>query len=78
MITYKKSGVDVDAGNELVRRIKKMAPLIGGFSDGMALPQGIKKPILIGCTDGVGTKLAIALFKWLSPSITCSLTSFSL
>jgi len=60
MITYKNAGVDVDAGNELVQRIKKMAPRIGGFSDGMALPRGIKEPVLIGCTDGVGTKLAIA------------------
>ena len=60
MITYKKAGVDIDAGNELVQRIKKMAPRIGGFSDGMALPKGYKEPILIGCTDGVGTKLAIA------------------
>ncbi len=60
MITYKKAGVDIDAGNELVRRIKKMAPRIGGFSDGMNLPKGIKEPVLIGCTDGVGTKLAIA------------------
>ena len=60
MITYKKAGVDIDAGNNLVERIKKMAPRIGGFSDGMALPKGYKEPILIGCTDGVGTKLAIA------------------
>ncbi len=60
MITYKKAGVDIDAGNELVRRIKKMAPKIGGFSDGMALPRGLKDPVIIGCTDGVGTKLAIA------------------
>src|SRR5205823_4358345 len=60
MITYKKAGVDIDAGNELVRRIKKMAPRIGGFSDGMPLPPGLKQPVLIGCTDGVGTKLAIA------------------
>src|SRR5688572_8185353 len=60
MITYKKAGVDIDAGNELVERIKKMAPRIGGFSDGLPLPRGYKEPILIGCTDGVGTKLAIA------------------
>lgn len=60
MITYKKAGVDIDAGNELVDRIKKMAPRIGGFSDGMNLPKGIKNPVIIGCTDGVGTKLAIA------------------
>lgn len=60
MISYKKAGVDIDAGNELVRRIKKVAPRIGGFSDGMPIPKGYKEPILIGCTDGVGTKLAIA------------------
>jgi phosphoribosylformylglycinamidine cyclo-ligase len=59
-LTYKTAGVDIDAGNELVERIKKMAPRIGGFSDGMPLPKGIKKPIIVGCTDGVGTKLAIA------------------
>lgn len=60
MITYKKAGVDIDAGNELVRRIRRMAPRIGGFSDGIPLPKGIKDPVIIGCTDGVGTKLAIA------------------
>ncbi|MFN0117008.1 MAG: phosphoribosylformylglycinamidine cyclo-ligase [Elusimicrobiota bacterium] len=60
MITYKKAGVDINAGNELVHRIKKMAPMIGGFSDGMPIPKGYKEPIIIGCTDGVGTKLAIA------------------
>lgn len=60
MITYKNAGVDIDAGNELVQRIKKMAPRIGGFSDGMLLPKGYKEPVIIGCTDGVGTKLSIA------------------
>lgn len=60
MITYKKAGVNVEAGNELVERIKKFAPRIGGFSDGMQMPAGLKDPILVGCTDGVGTKLEIA------------------
>jgi phosphoribosylformylglycinamidine cyclo-ligase len=60
MITYKNAGVDIDAGNALVDRIKKFAPRIGGFSDGILLPKGYKEPVLIGCTDGVGTKLAIA------------------
>ena len=32
VLTYHKAGVNIDAGNELVRRIKKMAPAIGGFS----------------------------------------------
>jgi len=60
MITYKKAGVDVDAGNELVERIKKMSPLIGGFAGSVPLPKGFKNPQLVGCTDGVGTKLKIA------------------
>lgn len=60
MITYKSAGVDVKAGNKLIRQIKKWAPRIGGFSDGLALPKGVKDPVLVGCADGVGTKLAIA------------------
>ncbi len=60
MITYKKAGVDVDAGDDLVNRIKKMSPLIGGFAGMVPLPKGYKEPQLVGCTDGVGTKLKIA------------------
>ncbi len=60
MITYKKAGVDVDAGNALVDRIKKMSPAIGGFAGLYPLPKGMKNPQLVGCTDGVGTKLKIA------------------
>jgi len=61
MITYKKAGVDVDAGDALVHRIKKMSPVIGGFAGLFPLPRkGLKDPQLVGCTDGVGTKLKIA------------------
>jgi phosphoribosylformylglycinamidine cyclo-ligase len=61
MITYKKAGVDVDAGDDLVNRIKKMSPMIGGFAGLFPLPmKGLKSPQLVGCTDGVGTKLKIA------------------
>ncbi len=60
MITYKKAGVDIDAGDALVDRIKKMSPLIGGFAGMVALPRGYSEPMLVGCTDGVGTKLKIA------------------
>jgi len=60
MITYKKAGVDIDAGNALVKMIKKSAPWIGGFSGFVELPNGHKKPVLVGTTDGVGTKLKIA------------------
>lgn len=61
MITYKKAGVDVDAGNALVKRIKKLSPTIGGFAGLFPFPAGgMKEPMLVGCTDGVGTKLKIA------------------
>ncbi|HBU70113.1 MAG TPA: phosphoribosylformylglycinamidine cyclo-ligase [Elusimicrobia bacterium] len=58
MITYKKSGVDIDAGNELVRRIKKKLPKIGGFGGLFPLPD--TKYNLVSSTDGVGTKLKLA------------------
>ena len=69
--TYAEAGVDIDAGNRLVERIKpasrtterlgSMAGL-GGFA-GMFDPKaaGFKDPILVGATDGVGTKLRIAI-----------------
>lgn len=56
MITYKQAGVDIKAGYEVVRRIKKMAKGIGLF--GGLFPFG--KYYLVGATDGVGTKLKLA------------------
>ncbi|MFA6431674.1 MAG: phosphoribosylformylglycinamidine cyclo-ligase [Candidatus Margulisiibacteriota bacterium] len=56
MITYKQAGVDVEAGNEVVRRVKKLAKGIGLF--GGLFPFG--KDYLVGATDGVGTKLKMA------------------
>ncbi|KAF5948285.1 hypothetical protein HYC85_014242 [Camellia sinensis] len=55
-LTYKDAGVDIDAGSELVRRIAKMAPVIGGF--GGLFPLG--DSYLVAGTDGVGTKLKLA------------------
>ncbi|XP_021907497.1 phosphoribosylformylglycinamidine cyclo-ligase, chloroplastic/mitochondrial isoform X2 [Carica papaya] len=55
-LTYKDAGVDIDAGSELVRRISKMAPGIGGF--GGLFPLG--DSYLVAGTDGVGTKLKLA------------------
>ena len=53
--------MDVEAGDALVNRIKRMSPLIGGFAGLYPMPQnGLKEPQLVGCTDGVGTKLKIA------------------
>jgi phosphoribosylformylglycinamidine cyclo-ligase len=57
MITYKQAGVDVGAGNEVVRRIKKFAKGIGFFGGFYPLN---KKNYLVGAADGVGTKLKIA------------------
>ena len=56
MITYKQAGVDIEAGYEVVRRIKKVAKGIGLF--GGLYPFG--KQYLVGATDGVGTKLKLA------------------
>ncbi len=55
-LTYKKAGVDIDAGDELVKRIQKMNPDIGGF--GGLVPFG--DSYLVAGTDGVGTKLKLA------------------
>ncbi|MDD5382377.1 MAG: phosphoribosylformylglycinamidine cyclo-ligase [Candidatus Margulisbacteria bacterium] len=55
-MTYKQAGVDVDAGNEVVRRIRKFAKGIGFF--GGLYPLG--KNFIVGAADGVGTKLKLA------------------
>ena len=66
---YVKAGVDVEAGYEAVRlmkgsvartRIPGVMSDIGGFGGAFALPSGMKEPILVSGTDGVGTKLKIA------------------
>ncbi len=68
-ITYQDAGVDVDAGNELARRVGKMARCtlrpevvsgIGGFAGICSMPSGKKDPLLVSGTDGVGTKLKVA------------------
>lgn len=68
--TYRDAGVDIDAGNELVRRIAKATEAtrrpesltgVGGFAALTALPAGYREPILVTGTDGVGTKLKLAI-----------------
>ncbi|AQW80715.1 phosphoribosylformylglycinamide cyclo-ligase [Campylobacter pinnipediorum subsp. pinnipediorum] len=70
MITYKDAGVDIDAGNDFVNAIKPhvkstFTPLvlggIGSFSGAIKLPTGYKNPAILGATDGVGTKLRLAI-----------------
>lgn len=62
---YKEAGVDIDKGNQAVRKIKKMVKRmgvneIGKFSGFFPLEQNLNKPVLISSADGVGTKLKIA------------------
>ena len=66
---YKSAGVDINAGNELVDLIKKDVSAshgpnvlgnIGGFAGMFRLDKEYKNPILVACTDGVGTKVALA------------------
>jgi phosphoribosylformylglycinamidine cyclo-ligase len=69
-LTYKDAGVDIDAGNDLVERIRPLVGRtmrpevltgIGGFGGLFALPPGrYKEPVLVAGTDGVGTKLKLA------------------
>jgi phosphoribosylformylglycinamidine cyclo-ligase len=69
-ITYRDAGVDIDAGDELVERIKPLVRRtqrpevlagIGGFGALVEIPQGYKQPVLVSGTDGVGTKLRLAI-----------------
>jgi len=68
-VTYRDAGVDIDAGDELVERIKPLAKStripevvdgVGGFAGLCALPSDIADPLLVSGTDGVGTKLKVA------------------
>ena len=63
---YKTAGVDIEAGNAFVERLKKKAPTIGGFGGMFKVPRGYEEPILVSGTDGVGTKINMCkLFnKW--------------
>src|SRR3989338_4388093 len=68
-LTYKDSGVDIEAGNKAIDYIKPLAKKtyrkevisgVGGFSGLFKIPSGYKEPVLVACTDGVGTKLKLA------------------
>jgi len=56
-MNYKEAGVDIEAGNAFVERLKQKAPAIGGFGGAFRVPSGYEKPVLISGTDGVGTKI---------------------
>lgn len=69
-LSYKDAGVDIDAGNQLVERIKHAANTtrrpevmagLGGFGALCKIPKGYDEPVLVSATDGVGTKLRLAM-----------------
>lgn len=69
MVTYKEAGVDIAAGDALVERIRPLVAStstpevigdVGGFSGLVRIPEGMRDPVLVSGTDGVGTKLKVA------------------
>ena len=69
LMDYRAAGVDVEAGRAFVQRIKtgveathrpEVVGGLGGFGGMIRLPQGLKRPLLVSGTDGVGTKLELA------------------
>lgn len=69
-LSYKDAGVDIDAGNELVSRIKSVVRKthrkevkggLGGFGALCSIPEKYNRPLLVSGTDGVGTKLRLAM-----------------
>jgi phosphoribosylformylglycinamidine cyclo-ligase len=77
-ISYREAGVDIDAGDELVERIKPFAKMtripevlsdVGGFAGLCAVPSGIEDPVLVSGTDGVGTKLKVAFLTGIHDTI---------
>jgi len=69
-ISYKDAGVDIDAGNSFIENIKplvkatKIPGVIGGigsFAGAFELPKGFNEPVMLAATDGVGTKLKLAI-----------------
>ncbi len=69
-LTYRDAGVDIDAGNALVDRIKHVTKAtnrpevmsdLGGFGALCSIPSKYREPILVSATDGVGTKLKLAM-----------------
>ncbi|MCF6309730.1 MAG: phosphoribosylformylglycinamidine cyclo-ligase [Sulfurimonas sp.] len=69
-ISYKDAGVDIDAGNSFVENIKPLVKStripgviggIGSFAGAFELPKGFSEPVMLAATDGVGTKLKLAI-----------------
>ena len=81
---YRESGVDIDAGNETVRRIKSLArgtytkgvlSGVGSFGGLFALGQDVPDPVLVASADGVGTKLKVAFMTGVHNTIGADLVN---
>jgi phosphoribosylformylglycinamidine cyclo-ligase len=77
-VDYRQSGVDIDAGNEVVRRIKSLARStytsgvlsgVGSFGGLFALDASVPDPVLVASADGVGTKLKVAFLAGVHDTI---------
>src|SRR5467141_2324521 len=84
--TYRDAGVDIEAGNALVERIKPLARRtarpevlagIGGFGGLFEVPQGYRQPVLVVGTDGVGTKLKLAFLAGKHDTVGIDLVAMS-
>jgi phosphoribosylformylglycinamidine cyclo-ligase len=85
-LTYKQAGVDIDAGDELVERIKPLAAAtriaevlsgVGGFAGLCRVPPQVEDPVLVSGTDGVGTKLKVAFLTGVHDTIGFDLVGMS-
>jgi phosphoribosylformylglycinamidine cyclo-ligase len=83
-VDYRQSGVDIDAGNETVRRIKALArgtytdgvlSGVGSFGGLFALGQNVADPVLVASADGVGTKLKVAFMTGVHDTIGADLVN---
>jgi phosphoribosylformylglycinamidine cyclo-ligase len=77
-ISYKDAGVDIDAGNSFVENIKPLVKStkipgvlggIGSFAGAFEIPGGYKEPVMLAATDGVGTKLKLAIDSGIHDSV---------
>jgi phosphoribosylformylglycinamidine cyclo-ligase len=85
-LTYRGAGVDIDAGDDLVERIKphvkrtlrpEVLTELGGFAALCGLPKGYREPVLVACTDGVGTKLKLAFLSGKHDTVGIDLVAMS-
>lgn len=84
MVDYRQSGVDIDAGNEVVRRIKQLAKGtytagvlsgVGSFGGLFAMDPSVLDPVLVASADGVGTKLKVAFMTGVHDTIGADLVN---